>query len=153
MKSTNQVRVLIAILLLTFASTSYAQTEHVITLLVNTAEIKKPDIDVYCSFDGQDPNVAIIDYTTFVNNGDVIRWVGVSTSSEDDEVSITSINYHGGKNLLGINTLSGNDGEVVGTIRDGSANDEEKYTVSFKVWNNGKKRKGTFLIDPKIKVR
>ena len=150
MKSTNQLFMLVAIILLSFSITSYAQTEHVIVLKVNTAAIVKPNVDAYCSFEGQDPNIAAKDYTIFVNNGDKIRWQGVSISSENDVVSITSINYHGGKNLLGVNVING---VAIGTVQNGAVGDEEKYTVSFKVTNNGKQRNGTFLIDPKIKVK
>jgi hypothetical protein len=153
MKPTNQFSMLIVIVLLSISSISYAQDQHVIILEVNTAEIKKPDVNVYCRFEGQGPDVAVEDYTIHVKNGDVIRWQGVSTSSENDVVSITSINYHGGKNLLGVNILQGNEGIVIGTVQNGAVGDEEKYTVSFKVLNNGIQRNGTFLIDPKIKVR
>ena len=152
MKLSNQLLMLCAIMLLSFSSTSYAQNEHVIVLQVNTAEITKPNIDGYCSFDGQDPKVSNQNYTIYVKNGDLIRWQGVSTSSENDVVNITSINYHGGKNLLGVNVLNGNEGVVLGTVQNGAINDEEKYTISFKVINNGVQRNGTYLIDPKIKV-
>jgi len=153
MKPTNQFSMLIVIVLLSIGSISFAQDEHVIILEVNTAEIKKPDASLYCRFEGQNPEIAVEDYTIHVKNGDIIRWQGVSTSSEGDVVSITSINYHGGKNLLGVNVLKGDEGVVIGTVQNGAVGDEEKYTVSFKVTNNGVKRNGTFLIDPKIKVR
>ena len=153
MKSTNQLFMLLAVSLFSFSATCYAQPEHVIVLQVNTAEITKPNIDGYCSFEGQDPEITNQDYTIYVNNGDVIRWVGVSTSSENDVVNITSINYQGGKNLLGVNVLRGDGAEVAGTVQNGAVGEEEKYTLSFKVLNNGVQRNGTFLIDPKIKVR
>ncbi len=153
MKSTNQLLMLTAIILLSFSTTSYAQPEHVIVLKVNTAEIAKPNIDGYCSFEGQDPEITNQDYTIYVNNGDVIRWVGVSTSSENDVVNITAINYQGGKNLLGVNILRGDEGVVTGTVQNGAVGEEEKYTLSFKVIRNGTQKNGTYLIDPKIKVR
>lgn len=153
MKPTNQFSMLIVIVLLSIGSISYAQDQHVIILEVNTAAIKKPNANVYCRFEGQAPNIAVEDYTIHVKNGDIIRWQGVSTSSENDVVSITAINYQGGKNLLGVNILKGNEGVVTGTVQNGAVNDEEKYTISFKVLNNGVQRNGTFLIDPKIKVR
>ena len=153
MKSTNQLFMLLAVILLSFSATCYAQTEHVIVLQVNTANIEKQNVEAYCNFEGQNPEIAPRDFTTFVQNGDIIRWIGVSTSSENDVVNITSINYQGGKNLLGLNILRGDGAEVAGTVQNGAVGEEEKYTLSFKVIRNGTQRNGTFLIDPKIKIR
>lgn len=153
MEKANQIILLIAIILLSIPATSFAQENHVIILQVNTAEITKPDIAPYCSFDGQNPDIAIEDYTILVQNGDTIRWQGISSSSENDVVNITSINYRGGKNVLGTNELRGDGSEVVGIVQNAEVGDEEKYTVSFKVLNDGDNRNGTFLIDPKIKIR
>lgn len=152
MKPTYLILLLIAVVVLSIRATAYAQEEHVIVLEVNTAEITKPNIDPYCSFEGQDPDVSDEDFTIVVHNGDTIRWVGISTSSDDDVVNITSINYRGGKNVLGKNVHRGDGSEVAATVKNAEVGDEEKYTISFKVLNNGRNRNGTFLIDPKIRI-
>ncbi|MCH7658457.1 MAG: hypothetical protein IIB05_09090 [Bacteroidetes bacterium] len=72
--------------------------------------------------------IAPRDFTTYVQNGDTIRWIGVSTSSENDIVNITSINYQGDKNLLGVNVLRGNGAEVAGTVQNGAVGSEENLT-------------------------
>ncbi len=134
-----------------FSSLGYAQ-DHIITLSVNTGEIVKPDVNDYCTF-GQTDETSNEDFTIMVNNGDTIQWIGVSETSEDDFVEISSINYHGGKNILGPNVINGIDGVVNATVTNAQQGDEEKYIVKFKVYNNGEKRNGSFQIDPKLKVR
>jgi len=146
-------KILISSFFLLYCITSFAQSQtvHTIVLNVNTGEIVKPDIEPFCSFEGQDPNVPDKDFTTKVSVGDIIIWVG-RTSSENDVVNITSINYRGGKNILGKNRIGDQDGIVMATVKTGVSGDEEKYTISFKVFNDGRRRNGTFLIDPKLTV-
>ena len=151
MKTTNRILFLFAILFCSLNFVSFAQTEHTLTLNFNTGEIVKPDIAHYCNF-GQDSDITNENINRNVRNGDTIRWVGVSTSSEDDSVEIHSINYQGGKNVLGENVLNGVDGVVTGTVSNAQAGDEEKYVVFFKVFNNGTQRNGMFQIDPKVRV-
>ena len=151
MKTKNRILFLFALLFCSLSYVSFAQTEHLVTLNVNTGEIVKPDIAPYCNF-GQASDITNEDFTIYVKDGDTIRWVGVSTSSEDDRVEIHSINYQGGKNVLGENVLNGVDGVVTGTVTNAQAGDEEKYVVYFKVFNNGTQRNGMFQIDPKVKI-
>lgn len=151
MKTTNRILFLFALFLCSLNYVTLAQTEHIVTLNVNTGEIVKPDIDPFCNF-GQASDVTNEDFTIYVKNGDTIRWVGISTSSENDSVEIHSINYQGGKNVLGENVLNGVDGVVTGTVTNAQRGDEEKYNVFFKVFNNGEQRNGMFQIDPKVRV-
>ncbi len=149
---------IIALLTLTgvlFCEASFAQQIHTITLFVNTAEVTAQNTSQTCTF-GQAGGVTNEDFTIQARNGDIIIWKGVSSNApETDIVNITAINYQGGANIFDKNVLRGNGQEpevVIGMIVQGTPGDEEKYTVSFKVLNNGSKRNGAFHIDPKIKI-
>ncbi len=126
----------------------------IVTLNVNTGQIAKPNVNPYCNF-GQPSNITNENYTISANVGDNITWQGVSSSAPStDIVNITSINYQGGTNVFGKNVLNGN-GEnpekVVGLVTTSSTGKQDcKYTIKFTVLNNGKKRNGTFQIDPRI---
>ncbi len=150
-----RIALFIAIAMVVNYSALGQEEEHIITLYVNTADIKKPNMNKYCDFgEAQiNQNTSVEDYTVFVKNGDSIKWVGVSKSSEDDRVEITAINYHGGKNVLGKNVIKGVDGVVVGKVVNSEKGDEEKYIIFFRVYNNGVKRNGKFQIDPKLKIK
>lgn len=129
------------------------QTTHTITLSCNTAEIEKTTVDQNCNF-GQSSGTNR-DFTIRVRVGDIILWKGESTSSPSDRVDIKSINYEGGTNVFDKNILRGNNQKpelVSGTVVTGQPNQEEKYKISFRVFNNGNKRNGTFHIDPKIQI-
>lgn len=150
MKST--IQLLMAMVLLSFTNVLYGQTVHTIILNVETGIIENSNKDEVCNF-GQDQSVSNEDFTITVKNGDTVRWVGFSSDAPDsDKVDITSINHEGGARVFGRNKLNDTDGVVVGIVTEGRDGDEEKYKVSFKVYNNGVKRQGTFNIDPKIKV-
>jgi len=129
--------------------------EHYITLNVDTATVTKQNTDSTCNF-GQEDGSSNEEFTIYVNVGDTIIWEGNSSSSEEDTVDITAINYKGQPNIFGQNHLNGN-GEspeqVEGTVVTGDAGTTVKYTVSFKVYNNGVKRNGTYHIDPKIVIK
>lgn len=131
------------------------QEVHTITLFVNTAELSPQNTETQCNF-GQPEGTSNEDFTIQVRLGDIIVWKGVSTNAPGtDLVSITAINHEGGVNVFGKNVLNGNGQEpemVTGIIVQGAPGDEEKYKVSFKVFNNGTQRNGTFHIDPKIQV-
>ncbi|MEJ2585309.1 MAG: hypothetical protein P8Z38_09785 [Robiginitalea sp.] len=147
----------VAILCLSlFFTTTNAQEQHVITLEVNTAEIQNPNVNDYCSFMGQDPEVSNEDYTIVAGVGDVVIWRGVSTSSPEDVVEIRAINHQGdrgGRDIFGQNQLQGENGQVIGTILNTTEEGADyKYQLQFWVYNNGTRRGGTFNIDPKIKV-
>jgi hypothetical protein len=150
------LRALCVVILAVFSSGQVlAQTEHVITLYVNTSDIQNPNLNDYCDF-GQDEGISNEDYTIEVSVGDTIVWVGQSNSNDNDQVLIESINHQGdqgGRDIFGQNVLRGENGEVRGTIQfstEGQA--DYKYMLSFRVLNNGEPRGGVFNIDPKIRV-
>ena len=139
-----------------FLTGLYGQEEHIITLQVNTAEIQNPNVNDFCSFVGQESGVSNEDFTIVARVGDVVIWRGVSTSSPDDVVEIRAINHQGdmgGRNIFGANQLSGENGQVTGTILNTTEEGADyKYMLQFWVYNNGTRRGGTFNIDPRIKV-
>lgn len=137
------------------SSTAIIPETHLITLTVDTAVITTSNINDVSSF-GQEDGVSNQEYTITVKSGDIIVWQGVSSSSPNDEVMISAINYQGGTNVFGQNTLKDtrqNPGVVVGTVEDRPDGAETKYMISFKVFNDGERRNGTFNIDPKIMVK
>jgi len=185
MKTTNRILILMAVLSLMACKDKElpqkinpeSQVEidgvHVITLYVNTTDIKKtdsiekdgivvrPGLRKYANF-GQASDISNEDYTINVKKGDVVIWRGVSiTDSLLDVVNINSINHQGGTSLFGKNVLKGNEDVpevVVGIVTKGpemdndTLLDSEKYLLKFTVFNNGIKRNGTFNIDPKLQV-
>lgn len=152
MKTTKQFLILIVIALFTFSINSYSQQTHIITLNVDTGQIENSNVDEVCDF-GQDPGITNRGFTIEVEIGDTVKWIGVSSSSPDtDAVEITGINHEGGARVFGKNKLNDTDGVVVGVVTDGKEGDLEKYKISFKVYNDGDKRGGTYHIDPIIKV-
>lgn len=152
MKLANQITILLAVLLISLSNVSFSQTVHTITLNVATGLIENTNVDEVCNF-GQDQSIANRDFSITVKKGDTVKWVGVSSDSSGDKVEITGINHEGGVRIFGKNKLNDTDGIVIGVVSDGKPGDEEKYKLSFKVFNNGVKRNGTFHIDPKIKVQ
>ena len=150
-----QTLMMTALLLLSFSTLSFCQETHTITLFVNTAEVTSQNTALQCNF-GQAEGVTNEEFTIQVKKGDIIVWKGVSTNApETDIVSITAINHEGGVNIFDKNVLRGNNQSpevVIGTIVQGAPGDEEKYKISFKVFNNGIQRNGTFHIDPKIQI-
>ena len=150
------LKVLTVVFLAVFYSgQALAQTEHVITLNVNTSDIQNPNLNDYCNF-GQEEGISNEDYTIVASVGDTIIWRGVSSSSDNDEVLIVSINHQGnqgGRDIFGRNRLQGEDGEVRAVIQASTEDEEDyKYMLSFRVLNNGERRGGVFNIDPKIRV-
>jgi len=151
MRLFNQRLLLAALLCLPL--TANAQNVHTITLNVDTQTIQNPNLADFCNF-GQTDGSSNEDFTIFVNVGDTVRWVGVSSTAPDtDQVELSSINHEGGPKLFGRNRLKDTEGVIVGVVTEGATGDEEKYKISFRVFNNGVKRNGTFNIDPKIKVK
>lgn len=136
----------------TTINTLHAQTTHTITLNVDTGKITKRTVNKYANF-GQTNGVSNENYTTTVRLGDYVEWVGVSSTSEDDEVAIVSINHQGGARVFGKNILKGSDGVVMAEVTAGKAGEFEKYTVKFNVYVNGVKKSGVFIIDPKIVIK
>lgn len=146
---------LTTLLVLFFSSFSYGQETHTITLYVNTAEVTSQNTAEQCNF-GQAEGISNEDFTIQVKKGDIIVWKAVSINApESDMVSVTAINHEGGVNIFNKNVLLGNGQSpevVTGTVVQGAPGDEEKYKISFKVFNNGEQRNGTFHIDPKIQI-
>ncbi|MBL7872306.1 MAG: hypothetical protein JNM78_11880 [Cyclobacteriaceae bacterium] len=139
--------------LVAFNFLSYGQVTHTIILHVDTGVIQNSNVDQVCNF-GQDASISNRNYSIVVEVGDIVKWIGVSSSSPNtDQVEITSINHEGGARVFGKNVLNGTKGVVVGTVTDGKKGNEEKYKISFKVKNNGTNRNGTFSIDPKIIIK
>lgn len=147
--------VLLGAICLFWTHQNHAQEEIVITLNVNTGEITTPNINDFCNF-GQEGDIPNEEYTIEASIGDTIVWRGVSISSPQDQVLIESINHQGdrgGRDIFGENRLTGQDGEVRGTIINGTEEGMDyKYMLSFRVLNNGETRGGIFNIDPKIRV-
>ena len=154
-----------------YSNTQYPGQIHTITLYVNTRDIiktdsvekngivVKPGLRKYADF-RQPYYITNEEFTTEVRKGDIVIWNGVSTTDTLDVVNITQINHQGGASFFGKNVLKGNQDEpeaVVGFItkgpemEDGTLLDTEKYIIKFTVFNNGKKRNGTFSIDPVLK--
>jgi hypothetical protein len=156
MKPIPALRIFLFLLPLFMLTNLRAQTERVITLEVNTTDIENPNVNEFCNFQGQDPQVSNEDYTIEANLGDIIIWRGISTSSEEHTVEIRAINHQGnrgGRDIFGSNRLSGENGEVRGTIIQRTEEGADyKYKIQFRVYINGRRQGGTFNIDPKIRV-
>lgn len=129
--------------------------EILVTLIVDTGAIQKPNETAYCNF-GQEAGIPNEEFTVVANVGDIITWQGVSSSSPStDQVSISAINYEGGKNVFGENVLRStreNPAKVSGRVQFRTGDQFCKYKVMFTVTNSGTQRGGTFQIDPKIEV-
>ncbi len=153
MKKIKQTLFLLTISLILFANDTIAQETIYVTLNVNTAEVKTDGAHNYCRFEGQSESMDTRDFTINANVGDTIIWEAVSSSSDDDQVKITAIDYEGGTNVFSSNKMRGENGVVTGKInKDTAGKDAYKYTISFKIMTNGQLRPGTFQVDPKIKV-
>lgn len=165
MKNSNQLTALVVVMFFGFIISSCSQqkqrdfnpelTSRTILLEVNTAQIQPPNsqIDRYCSFPDQSSNEPDSAFTTFVSRGDTIIWRGASISPPyTDGVAITQINHHGKKNLLKNVTL-GQNGIVIGIIKDEGVEigDEEKYTIHFRVTKPGSPAQ-PYHIDPKLQI-
>lgn len=134
----------------------YSQsTTHAITLQVNTSLVDETNTDTVCNF-GQEEGISNKEFTIEVSTGDFIIWDAVSSNAPDtDQVMITSIIHESGRNLLGQSTIKDSNqmpGIVFGRIQTGEPGEIQKYSIKFKVFNNGTRRRGTFEIDPKIQV-
>jgi len=146
---------LLAILLFSFLAIQAQEPQTVVvTLNVNTGQIDKQNLPTTCNF-GQPQNISNEDFTIEVNVGDIIIWQGVSSSApETDIVEITKIKRAKGKNIFDKEELlPGENKKISGkALSKTTTEDIYKYDISFTVTNNGKKRNGTFHIDPKIMV-
>ena len=154
MKTKFQLVALLMVMLICPATLLQAQEVHVVTLNVNTGEINNNNVNDVSDF-GQSADISNRDFTIEVSLGDIVVWKGVSTSPENDSVMIDAINHEGGARVFDRNTLKDdpqNPGVVVGKVTAGRRGDEEKYKISFKVFENGVQKGGTYHIDPKIRI-
>lgn len=127
---------------------------HNIILFVDTANITKDNVEECCSFYQDNMGSPTNEYSTSVDAGENITWLGLSTANANDVVNITKIEYEGGADLFGRAKLNGDGGypeNVIGTIIN-TPKGEETYTITFTVHqgNNGGKRNGKFRLDPKL---
>ena len=157
MKTNKSIFILVVVLGILFNTNCFSQESetHYITLNVDTSTINSQNESSVSNF-GQEEGISNEDFTISVRIGDTIIWSGESSSSPDDVVNISSINYEGGKNIFSQNRLAGNGGvpeQVVGTAVNGNVGEFIKYKISFTVLNNGIKRGGTYMIDPKIQIK
>ena len=159
MKTTKQISMIMAVVLLSFSIYSCKKDTprglnyqiHKITLYVDTGSIDQQNLDSTCNF-GQPPGVSNKDYLTNVHLGDAIIWEGVSSSSPNtDLVKIKKIKYDNGVKILNKDELEG-ETIVFGIVKNGKIKDEEKYVIKFTVFNKGIKRNGIFKIDPKLQI-
>ena len=134
--------------LVLLSTSAIAQTNHVITLRVNTSQITKSTVNQYANF-GQSNGVSNENYAIEVRVGDYVEWEGISTTSDDVEVEILSINHQGGARVFGRNVLNGSNGIVIAQVTEGRAGDYEKYTIKFRISGSNQ----VFIIDPKIIIK
>lgn len=155
---TRSLLVLICLSVFTL-SPVFSQVTHTIKLMVNTTDIKKPKLEEFCYFEGQQPPVSMDDLINFLRDvaiGDRVEWVGESTTDPaNDQVHITKVKYHKGRDIFGESVLNAIPGaiNVVGTVKEGAVGDVEEYWLHFKVFENGRKKNGTFKIDPKLRIK
>lgn len=157
MKTNKSIFVLVVVLGILFNTNCFSQESetHYITLNVDTSTINSQNESSVSNF-GQEAGISNEDFTILVRRGDTIIWLGESSSSPDDVVNIKSINYEGGINIFNQNILQGNGDvpeRVVGTVVNGNVGEFLKYKISFTVLNNGNRRGGTYMIDPKIQIK
>lgn len=155
MKTTQLLLCLFTTVTLMWEQSATAQQIHNVVLRVNTQDIQNPNVNDYCSFEGQEPGVSNEDYMIVAAVGDTVVWSGVSTSNPADQVIIESINYvgdKGGRNVFGSNRLEGQNGTVTGVIQNSDGGTPYKYMLTFRVLNSGQARQGVYNIDPKIRV-
>lgn len=148
-----KLRLLILILGLFSMSVISAQQTHTIVLTCDTTDITKENVNKVCSF-GQESGITNEEFTLDADIGDIIVWKGVAKNSNlPSSIELSQVNHEGGENVFGRNTLKDDEGIITGEIVQGEPGDEEKYNLKFKVYVDGRKVNGTFMIDPRIKIR
>jgi len=132
---------------------------HHVILYVDTENIVPGDEENHCwlgwPLNNENKNK---DWYTYVDLGEYITWIGLSISSPDDIVNITSISHETGSNVFGRAILNGNGKspeKVIGTVLNDTKDKPEQYMISFTVsnGNNGGLRNGSYRVDPEIRVR
>ena len=149
MKTTNQLKMMIAGVFLSFSIYS-CKPSHVVTLLVDTDNISAQNVDNSCNF-GQISTLSNMEFATYAAKGERIIWGAISTSSPGThDVIINKIKYKQGAKILNKTELKGKK-IVVGKVKRGSPGDEGYYSIEFTVFKNGVKD-ATYTLDPKIQV-
>ena len=125
-----------------------------VVLLVNTSDINPgADPKDFCSFPVQH-GVSDSEYKTHVFRGDHVAWMGLSTTSADDEVVIESIILDEDPGTLGltdgVNDLQGQNGVVNGTISEDAKRGKVPYFIEFTVITED--GSNTFTLDPILRV-
>lgn len=131
---------------------------HNIILYVDTKNINKHNVEDKTSFYQYHKDRSNHDFVVKVKSGDSITWSGLSTSSPNDKVIITKIEYEAESNIFGRRKLHGeccgDNGRVIGTVRSDTKGESEAYKLYFQVCegNNGGLKKKVYRIDPQIEV-
>lgn len=143
---------------------AYAQGTNIVTLNVNTEVINDDNVLEECFFTWEDPDGNIVtsgsggeleDWLITIELNSVVEWRGISSSEDGKIVNIIHIKGSSGTPIFNRRTLKGDgnpNGEKVRGKPMKKTNDTEgdyKYNIKFKV----KDVRGTFNIDPKIKVQ
>jgi hypothetical protein len=144
-----------------FYGVSYSQETHTVTLIVNTANFDRNNIDASCSIKAESPSTGVLrsqgdlqNFTLVVNERDSIVWEGVSSSEPGNAIHIKRIKYEKGTKIFNKDRLDGKaragKGDIVRgkPIRTTINTEDFKYSLLFKIDSEN----GTFKIDPKIKV-
>ncbi len=156
MKTQSLLLFLVASSFAFFGYTSKPLNTVTITLNVDTREISEENLERTCRFEGQEPEMSTRDFMTLVGVRDIVVWDAVSISDpENDKVEVTLIERNDGADLFGKERLrddAQNRGVVVGSVLQGRPGEVQKYTMKIKVYNGAEVR-GTYEIDPKLKVK
>lgn len=160
MKSTIRFLILTTIVLLSMSNSTCQQSvsnaDVVITLYVNTKEVKHSQTEDYCYLFSEDSNPKnsgtgknnLKDFLTKVELGDNILWNGISSNApETDIVKIKQIIRIDGPKIFkgdpkGKRTVKAK------TVKDTPGNDKYRYIIQFTVST----KPGVFTIDPTITV-
>jgi hypothetical protein len=130
--------------------------------LWNMANPTPPQIDSCCSISdnnlGSSPNGTIEDFTSPVNLGSNVRWVGV-TGDFGYTVAIDSVSYEAegdDVNIFDFDTIHGSGGRS-GNVNAIVKNDQallfrhDDYLIRFSIYDTPTDKK-SFAIDPKLQV-
>ncbi|MBT8182590.1 MAG: hypothetical protein KJO53_13490 [Eudoraea sp.] len=162
MKIKNSIIIAFAIFLYC-NSAVYAQGTNIVTLNVNTEVINDDNVLDECFFSWEDPDGNIVtsgtgpeleDWLITIGLDSEIEWQGISSSEDNKIVNIIQIKRQSGTRIFDGKTLKGDrdsNGEKVRgkpMKKTNNTDGDYKYNIKFKV----KDVRGTFNIDPKIKV-
>ncbi len=138
---------LLGLLFCSSVKEGFSQTTHTIILNVNTAEIKKSNVEETCDF-GQPDNVSNEDFSIEVRLGDEVKWEINAVDENPRELELINMKYERGRNLFRKEKINRQGDVIRGTVVAGAVGQSEKYSIKFKV-----KGKGSFVIDPKIVIK